>query len=228
MRQLFIISTFLLTSFLNGQEIKKGLILPDEGFDVCCYYIPTSGLTIYNQPNGTQVGNLTLVEPDNNGESYSASIQINDEQRKFSYKNFEMVGYETMAMTFKNASSNYVQLNNGYWLSVDELTSKQLKLTSWLKYIIEKETEWYANDPGLNLKESPSSDSKIIARLKGDLWGLTPTNETNGNWCKVTVTHYREHPCSGNDNLVIETFTGWIELISTKQTPNVWNYGKGC
>lgn len=202
--------------------------MPDEGFDICCYYIPTSGLKVYEQPNGSAIGELTLGAPDNNNERYSANIKIKGDQRKFSYKNLEMVGYEIMAMKFKNTSSNYVQLNNGYWLSVEELTSKQLKLTSWVEYIIEKDTEWYANDPGLNLRELPSTDSNVLATLKGDLWGISPTEEIEGNWCKVTVTHYRQHPCSGNDNLVISTLTGWIKLISDEQTPNVWNYGKGC
>ena len=133
-----------------------------------------------------------------------------------------------MAMVFKNAEPNYVQLQNGFWLSVEELNSKNLKLTSWMQYLIEKDTEWYANEPGLNLRTGPSTNFEITATLNGDLWGISPTNETNGDWCKVTVIHYREHPCSGGDNLVIETLTGWIKLISDEQTPNVWNYGKGC
>ncbi|MFH6605184.1 SH3 domain-containing protein [Maribacter algicola] len=228
MRSIFIISSFLLTNYLNAQEVTKGLILPDEGFDVCCYYIPTSGLTIYNQPNGATAGKLTLGTPDNNKEVYSASIQVNGKNENFGYPNLQMVGYEIMAMTFKDARSNFVQLQNGYWLDIDELTSKQLKVASWMDYTIEKDTEWYANDPGLNLRESPSTDSKILATLKGDLWGIRPTDQTNGNWCKVEVIQYRKHPCSGEDNLIISTLVGWVKLISDEQTSNVWNYGKGC
>lgn len=96
-----------------------------------------------------------------------------------------------------------------------------------MQYTIEKDTEWYANEPGLNLRTGPSTNFEITATLKGDLWGISPTKETKGNWCKVTATHYREHPCLGGDNLVIETLTGWIKLISDEQTPNVWNNGKG-
>lgn len=89
-----IISMYLLANCLNGQIITKGLILPNEGFDVCCYYIPTSGLKVYEQPNGSVVGELTLGESDNNNEIYSANIKINSELRKFSHTNLEMVGYE--------------------------------------------------------------------------------------------------------------------------------------
>jgi hypothetical protein len=228
MRSLLMIMALSIANFLCGQRITKGLILPDDGFDVCCYYIPASGLKVYDQVDGTAIDTLTLGSSDHSEEIYSALIEINGQKQNFGYPNLEMVGYEVMAMTFKDARSNFVQLQNGYWLKVEDLTAKQLKLTSWMTYIIQKDTEWYANDPGLNLRESPSSDSKILATLEGDLWGIMPTSETQGNWCKVKVTHYREHPCSGEGNLVIATFTGWIKLISDEQTSNVWNYGKGC
>ena len=228
MRQLFTILTFIASGHLNAQGITNGLIMPDEGFNICCYYIPSSGLKVYEQPNGKAVGELTLGTADKNNEVYDASIQLKDRKINFGYPNMEMVGYEIMAMTFKDAQSNFVKLQNGYWLDINEITSKKLKLTSWMEYIINKDTEWYANDPGLNLREYPSADSKILATLKGDLWGIKPSNEIKGNWCKVSVTHYRIHPCSGEDNLIIKTFTGWIKLISDEETPNVWHYGKGC
>lgn len=202
--------------------------MPVEGFDVCCHFIPLSGLKVYQEPNGASVGELLPGTPDQNQEIYSAYIQTNDGKSEFGYPNLYMVGYEIMAMTFEDAQSRFVKLPNGYWLSEEELSAKKLKLTSWLEYIIEKDTEWYAHDSGLNLREEPSTISKIIRTLKGNLWGIRPSSETKGNWCKVTVTHYRKHPCSGEDNLIIETFTGWIKLLSDEHTPNVWYYGKGC
>ena len=228
MKQLFVYLTFFVIQFSNAQEIVKGVIMPTDNFDVCCIYVPKSGLTVYGNAHGPIVGELVLGEPDNNGEVYSAFLEIGDERTKFAYPNLHMVGYEVMALVYTAGRSNFIQLENSYWLSLEEVLKKSLTLKPWLKYIIEKDTEWYANDPGLNLRESPSTDSKILATLKGDLWGISPTSETNGNWCKVKVTHYRKHPCSGEDNLVVETFTGWVKLISDEQTPNVWNYGKGC
>jgi len=162
MRHLFTILTFITSGYLNAQNITNGLIMPDKGFTVCCYYIPLSGLKVYERPNGKVVGNLTLGMADSNSEIYSASIQIEDIKMNFGYPNMEMVGYEIMAMTFKDAQSNFVKLQNGYWLDVDELTSNKLKLTSWIEYIIKNDTEWYANDPGLNLREDPSSKPKFL------------------------------------------------------------------
>lgn len=99
-----------------------------------------------------------------------------------------------------------------------------------MDYLINKDDVlgWYANEPGLNLRTEPTINSDILVTLKGDLWEITPTNETKGLWCKVTVKEYREYPCSGEDDLVIRTLTGWVKLLSDEQTPNVWNYGKGC
>ena len=152
--RLFSILTFLLTNNVHGQGVTKGLILPDEGFDVCCIYIPVSGLKVYSEPNGSIVGELSPGTPDSNEEIYSASIQAGGNQEQFGYPNFEMVGYEVMAMTFRDARSHFVQLQNGYWLDVEELMAKKLKLTSWMEYILEKDTEWYPNDPGLNLRRN--------------------------------------------------------------------------
>ena len=202
--------------------------MPNETFDVCCVYIPKSGLTLFEQPHGPVIGKLELGELDNNKEAYSAYMVIGDNRTEFDYTNLYMVGYETMAIAYKNYLGSFIQIENGYWLNLEELLAKQLTLKTWMNYVIEKDTEWYANDPGLNLREGPSTDFKKIATMKGDLWGIKPTKETNGNWCKVTVTHYREHPCSGGENLIIETFSGWVKLISDEQMPNVWDYGKGC
>lgn len=123
-----------------------------------------------------------------------------------------------------------VQAYNGYWLSVKELQSKGLMLTTWMDYLVKTKNVlgWYANDPGLNLRAEPTTNARILATLKGNLWEITPTNETEGLWCKVVVKQYRKHPCSGESDLVIQTLTGWVKLLSDEQTPNVWNYGKGC
>ncbi|PIE84857.1 hypothetical protein CSA08_05020 [Candidatus Gracilibacteria bacterium] len=98
----------------------------------------------------------------------------------------------------------------------------------WADYAIDKNTEWYANDFGLNLRECNSIKCKKIITLRGDLYGIKLTNKRKGKWCKVKVTKYRKHPCTGESNIVIKTYTGWIKLISEEGTLNVWNYSKGC
>ncbi|MEQ8573101.1 MAG: hypothetical protein RIB63_03515, partial [Fulvivirga sp.] len=66
--------TLLILSFLQlsyGQDYSVGLIMPEDDFDVCCIYIPESGLKLYNKPNGITVGVLSLGSLDNNKEIYS-------------------------------------------------------------------------------------------------------------------------------------------------------------
>jgi hypothetical protein len=230
-KHISIIIFFIVPLIVSGQEFVKGLIMPkpDGTFNSCCIYIPTSGLIAYDQPNGRQIALLEQATPDNNGEVYKAFIRVDNELSEFGYTNFHMVGYEIMAMVYTDNKNQFVKTNNGYWLSVDELNSKGLILKTWMEYLIEKDDilGWYANDPGLNLRTGPSTNSKIAATLKGDLWEINPIKETNGLWCKVKATEYRKHPCSGEDNLIIRTLIGWVKLLSDEQTPNVWNYGKG-
>ncbi|WP_108870013.1 SH3 domain-containing protein [Aquimarina aquimarini] len=213
---------------IYSQEFKAGLIIPNKKFKLCCIYIPNSGLKIYDRPNGKTQGKIYLGKADNNNEFYTALIEKNGIKKNLEYPNLEMVGYEIMALVFINSKFGFVKLNNGYWISSKELKSKNLRLVSWMNYAIEKNTEWYANKPGLNLRKGPSTNFKKITTLKGDLFGITLTAEKKGKWSKVKVTEYRKHPCSGEDNLIIKTYSGWVKLISEEETLNVWNYGKGC
>lgn len=209
-------------------EFTAGLIIPNKEFNLCCIYIPYSGLKIYDLPNENPQGKIYLGNSDTNNEFYKAHIEKNGLDKELAFSNLEMVGYEKMALVFVDSKSVFVKLKNGYWLSIEELKSKNLKLTSWMDYVVDKNTEWYANEPGLNLREGPSVDQNKIVTLKGDLFGITLTTEKKGKWSKVKVKKYRKHPCSGEDNLILKTYSGWIKLISEEGIPNVWNYSKGC
>ncbi|WP_291871300.1 hypothetical protein [Maribacter sp.] len=229
MKNLFFTLFFISTSItVYSQKFRAGLVMPTKEFKLCCVYIPDSGLVIYNQPNGNPQGEICLGKPNGSNEFYTASIKKQNSKQILVQENFEMVGYEVMALIVIDSKSGYVKLKNGYWISIEELKSKNLKLTSWMDYAIEKNTEWYANKPGLNLRTGPSIAYNKIVTLKGDLFGINLTTERKGKWCKVNVTQYRKHPCSGEDNLIIKTYSGWVKLISEEETLNVWHYGKGC
>jgi len=202
--------------------------MPNKEFKTCCFYIPNSGIKIYDKPNGNIKGEIYLGKPDNNNEFYNALIKENGIERNLDSKNLEMVGYEIMALVFIDIKSAFIKLKNGYWIRIKELKSKNLKLMTWMEYIMNKNSEWYANEPGLNLRTGPSIHHKKIVKLKGDLFGIKLTNEKKGKWCKVSVTQYRKHPCSGEDNQIIKVFSGWAKIISEEKTLNVWNYTKGC
>ncbi|WP_375578685.1 SH3 domain-containing protein [Marivirga tractuosa] len=230
MKQYILIISIFISNILSGQELKKGLIMPSEDFEECCIYIPKSGLSIYESPDSEIVGKLTLGSPDNSNDVYSATIKIGNTQEKIEFSNLHMVGYEVFALIYIDRVHQFLKIKRGYWLSMDELKSKGLLTTSWMDYLIAKENimGWYANDPGLNLRAEPNVKAKIIETLKGDLWEITPTNEVQGLWCKVKVKEYKNHPCSGEDDQIIRELIGWVKLLADDQTPNVWNYAKGC
>ncbi|MCL5244927.1 hypothetical protein M4I21_03855 [Cellulophaga sp. 20_2_10] len=229
MKNILVILLFTISSnTIYSQEFKAGVLMPSKEFKLCCVYIPDSGIKIYDKPNGKIQGHIYLGEADHNKEFYTAFIKKNGVEKKLEYPNLEMVGYETMALVFVDSVSEFVKLKNGLWINFKELKSKNLRPISWMNYAIEKNTEWYATKEGLNLRKGPSTNYAKIVTLKGDLFGIKLTTEKKGKWNKVKVTKYRKHPCSGEDNLVITTYTGWIKLISENETLNVWNYEKGC
>jgi len=229
---LFLLSILPSAVVGQGQELKKGLIMPKPGESSisCCTYIPSSGLTVYNEPNGEPLGKLEPRTFDGSEEVYGAYLKVGQDSTILDYTNFHMIGYEVTALLYVDKQGAFVKTHDGYWLSVEELESKELILTTWMDYLIKKGDVlgWYANEPGLNLRAGPSTENTVLATLKGDLWEITLTEEVNGLWCKVTVKQYREHPCSGGEDLVVQTLTGWVKLLADEQTPNVWNYSKGC
>ena len=122
----------------------------------------------------------------------------------------------------------FVLVDDKYWIEIEDLKANGLKLVTWLQFAKEKGSGWYAKDPGLNLRKGASTQHEIIATLKGDLFDIKPLQETEGLWCKVEVTEYRAHPCSGGKDLIIRVLVGWVKLISDDLTLNVYNYSRGC
>lgn len=228
MNRILIILFIISSNVIQSQEPEAGLIMPNKKFRLCCVYIPSSGLKIYDKPNGKVQGQIRLGKADNNNEFYKAIIEKNGLKKELKHSNLEMVGYEIMALIFLESKSGFVKLNNGYWVNSEELKSKNLRLISWMDYAIEKNTEWYADDLGLNLRKGPSTNFKKIITLKGNLFGIKLTKEKKGKWNKVKVTKYRKHPCSGKEDIIIKKYTGWIKVISEEKTLNIWNYAKGC
>ncbi len=231
MRHFYTILFSILSLSTFGQELTKGVIMPGPGWSFDSYvYIPTSGLSAYNKPGGKKIAQIQLGKPDVNGDIFGAFIKVNEEVTEYSNSNFDVVGYDVIALIYTDIRDKFVRTNNGYWLSIDELASECLHPITWMDYLINREDVlgWYANDPGLNLRTGPSTTSDIILTLKGDLFDITPTQEVKGLWCKVKVTEYREHPCLGDEDLIIRTLSGWVKLLSDDQKPNVWCYDKGC
>ena len=83
----------------------------------------------------------------------------------------------------------------------------------------------------MRLRKEPNSNTEIIGSVRGDLFEIKLTNQTAGQWCKVKITKYREHPCwtdlSEKENIEYKT-EGWLKIIDDNGEPNLWNYTRGC
>lgn len=231
----FFIVVFILSQTFHG-PITKGLIMPKEGnsLDFCCAYVPTSGIHIYDKPDGEILGKIVQdSRKDDRNKSHKTFLYLQSQVNPIEYPTVKIIGDEITGLEYIDRHSNFVKLQNGYWIKESELDDKGLKVVNWMQYLIEKSPDvigFYAKAPELHLKEKPSEQSELILVLKGDLLEIKLTNDVKGLWCKVIVTKYSDHPCTskGNfDEIKLKTFTGWIKLLSDDLTPNV-TYYKSC
>jgi len=197
-------------------------------------YVPGSGINIYKEPNGTVLGKLTRDSSSSaHHNSPKVFLLIEDQRISLGDPDVKIVGDDITALVYVDRDSDFVKIEQGYWIKVSELEDKGLSAIDWIQYLIDNSPNvigYYAKNPGLNLRENPSEQSELVLTLKGDLLEIKLTEETKGFWCKVIVTKYSEHPCAskGNfDEIKLKTFVGWIKLLSDDQTPNV-SYYKSC
>jgi hypothetical protein len=142
-----------------------------------------------------------------------------------------------MSITFFERTNGFVRIVNesvNYWLNEKEISDKNFKVIDWQQFYTEMSGQlmgFYANDPGLDLKTEPTDNSATKKTLQGDLFEVTPTNETNGNWTKVKVKKYKEHPCGTDlddkDSIEFE-IDGWIKVVDNNGQPKLWYYSRGC
>ena len=233
--KLFIISFFSLSQSFYAQ-ITKGLIVPKEAnvYKFCCAYIPVPGIQVYNKPNGNVLGEIVLdSSKDHQNKPHKIFLRIQNHLKPIEHPNVKITGDDIIALVYIEQDSNFVKLQNGYWIKVGELEDKGLQIVNWMQYLIQRSPEvigYYAKEPGLHLRESPTENSDLILELKGDLLEIKLTHKVKGLWCKVIVTQYSDHPCSSKGNfeeIKLKTYTGWIQLLSTDLTPNV-TYYKTC
>ena len=234
-----------MTNFAFTQQYQNGLILPDftkiEQSEVCCIYLPKDGFSVFNSPNGDNTGTLTRLTDGNKDDQAPYKIFFTDistdSAKQLELSNFKEIGYEIWAITYFERKKGFVRIvdrNVDFWLSEKQIEQKSFKIEKWKDFLISNTGNllgYYASEPGLNLRMLPSKESDVVLTLKGDLFEITPTEQTVNNWVKVKVIKYKEHPCVSelNQNDLIEAkFEGWIILVNENGIPNVWYYSRGC
>jgi len=228
-----------------GQVIQSGIILPDQRDEeeICCIYVPEDGFTVYNQPNGEITGHLTGDVKQNLGDQYNYQIFFVDDSTKretqIDLENLQEIAYEIWALTYSTRINGFVKLKlehdgQDLWLKESDIDKVGFEIVDWQTFLsnnVENLLGYYANDPGLNLREKPTTDSKIIKTLKGDTHQILPTKEHKRLWTKVKVIIYKEHPCRANvteEDNIMQELEGWVKIIDDNGQPNVWYYSRGC
>ncbi|RNI23717.1 hypothetical protein [Rufibacter latericius] len=243
MRLYPILILFLLTTFCFGQTKQNGLILPlsSASPEICCIYAPKNGITVYSRPNGDKAGKLTRKVKENTGDQapYRIYLLPNSDKaaKKLNLSLFEQIDSEVWAIKYFERKDGFVRVldkSDNYWISEKEIAANKFRVTEWQKFISAnagKVLGFYANDPGLNLRDAPSVNGKVLKKLKGDLFEITPTTQSKGLWVKVKVKKYKEHPCTsdlGKKEIVDYELEGWVKIVNDNGEPNVWYYARGC
>lgn len=227
---------------LFAQTAKRGIIVPavdslKYSDNYCCVLSPPQGFSVYDSPKGKVIGTLKRVGDKKKDDQFAYKIYLVSGGTKLAVDNYREVGYEIFAINYTEAKEGFVKVLNeekSYWLNVSEIEKQGFKTVAWLDHLIaESKTNlgYYANEPGLRLRKAPNVTSEILKSINGDLFEIKLTNQTNGQWCKVKVKKYKEHPCNSDldekDNLEYE-LEGWLKVIDDDGELNIWSYTRGC
>ena len=233
-------------------ESGAGLLIPD--FEKLTdlprqsnSYIPARGLTLYDKPAGKAVAKLSRFCPvgkftDGNMRMFILPHSDPNNCKHITLQHLHHLSDDTYVIPFYNNVSGYVKLFDDpmlgpTWAKIDEFESQDYRLVGWKEYYIERRgSPAFANDPGLNLRESPYVDAKKIITINGDnmeitLIGFDGNEFCEGSWCKVKVKVYKQSQCTTSipesENLV-GTYEGWIKIVDDNGIPNVYINTKGC
>jgi hypothetical protein len=229
--------------FLKAQTKEAGLLLPTVDSlrytnEYCCILSPKNGFKLYNAPNGKVVGTLQLEIRENDNQSpYFIYLTTTEDKEQLATDNFKLIGNEIYAIPFYEKRNSFVRIlvdKGNYWIAEKELNKIHFTAKSWINFLLEENEKvlgYYAKAPGLRIRKEPTTSSDLVEAIRGDLFEIKLSNEIKGQWCKVSVTKYKEHPCETDledkDNIerIIE---GWMKIIDDNGDSNLWYYAKGC
>jgi hypothetical protein len=235
---------FLLCCNLSlAQQLQNGLILPKEtaNNELCCIFIPQNGFNVYNAPNGTNIGKITRHTALNNADDAIYELYFvaadSDKVQVLEADHLIEISYEIWAISYLERKNGFVKVlseRSSYWLHEKEINEKGFEVTEWQKFLMDNTGSllgYFANAPGLNLREGPSVKAKRIMTLRGDLQQIIPLKECKGLWNRVKVIIRKEHPCNTQlteKENILQELEGWIKMIDDSGKPNVGYYARGC
>jgi len=246
MRKLLVSILFTSIVATSFAQYRTGLILPKNFIEsnrrdsFCCVLFPDSDIFLYEKPAGKKVGRICRKGDPNDDENYYDSLYFKLKKQRPKLIGKELlreIGFDTYCYGFDDIENGYVRIFTTYsnfWISVYELHKMDYALFSWKDFILHttgKLPGFYPKQEGMNLMSKPNLGSKVITNMKGEEYEITPTGQVNGNWCKVTVKHYKKNPCIADKNdepNLLKSFVGWIQIVDTSGNPLIWFYTHPC
>lgn len=204
----------------------------------CCVVTPESGFTVYDKPNGKAIGTVKReISEEDDQSPYKLYFISGTIKTKIDSEEYKEINYDIYAINYSDTAEGYVRVfdnRKNYWLKVAEINQKGFKTVGWTEHLLKERHNvlgYYANEPGLKLRKEPNSNSDVIRNIRGDLFEIKLTEKISGQWCKVIITQYQEHPCETElkeQENKVDTTEGWLKIIDDNGEPNIWHYTKGC
>lgn len=230
----------LLSIYSVAQTPKRGLILPVADSllyeeDYCCILSPNKGWTAYDAPNGKPVGTLKRWGNKAKDDQVPFAIYLVAGKQKTRITKYQEIEYELYALQYNDSNKGFIQVADSlqsFWLNVAELQQTGFHALGWMDWMIrqsEKDLHFMAKEPGLRLRKEPHTTGEIIGSVRGDLFQIKLTRESQGVWNKVKVMKLKRDPCeSGMDDNIDFEWEGWLKVLDDNGEPNLWRYTRGC
>ena len=212
-------------------ESKNGLILPFSRVSYIFIILPEE-LPVYDA-HKKQAGVLSVEEDYEEGFGYIVLLSNgNRTQIDLHDEVFKEVAYEEFALKYTDIKDDFLKVlesHGDYWISIHDLEKAGFTNLSWINFLIQKKFSYYANKPGLRLRESPNTDSRILSTIKGQSTIIEVTGEISGNWAKVKIFRLKKDSCPIEENIdYVYVQEGWIKIVNDDGYPNVYFYPRGC
>ncbi len=186
-------------------------------------------INLYDQPRGNKVGYI-----------YKKNINIVyylNESNKTNEQKDDLIelAYGEYYLQYYKEKSNFVQVlynstKKSYWLSIDELKKNSYYLMNWSDYIKKNQFNYYIIvQNGVNLREKPTVDSKIIVLMKNSnvsSYSIKLTGNYSSLWAEAIV--YEKIPADCGMGKVKKEYKGWFKFLDDKLYPNIWYNPRGC
>lgn len=241
------LSTFILIFLLSGSaqsqqnhDSRNNQFDPQWGIGIICRNdnqypsgitsFPNPKIALYNVPNGEKIGSVgkDVAAP---YDQYAFFDSKTSATIVFARKDMIEVGYEGLVVKYYREIDGYVNIlintiSGGGWILKSDLNKNKFKTQSWINFLLSNRRSYYYERNNVELRSSPDSKSKLLAKIDGDLFHVKFTGKIADRWAEVEVEQYDEHPYM-QDGKVINKMTGWIQAIDEKGKPQIWFYTRG-